>query len=177
MRNLVGIKPQDVLVMMKLLASPDLSQRGLAEQLFISQAEVSHGLKRLKASSLLVDGHVSVQAALEFLVHGLKYICPPEFGMPALGLPTSFAHPEFKFVKYGADEVYVWPEAKGEKRGIALLPIYPTLPQACVIDKNLYRLAALVEMVRAGRARERQIGADEIKKFLKKPNDKKRHSS
>jgi hypothetical protein len=177
MRNLVGVKPQDVLVMMKLLVDPCLSQRRLAEQLFISQAEISHGMKRLHASNLLVEVHVNAQASLEFLVHALKYICPPEFGMPALGLPTSFAHPDFKFVKYVADEIYVWPIAKGEKRGITLLPIYQTLPQACIVDKNLYRFASLVEMVRAGRARERQIGADEIKKFLEKPNDKKRHSS
>lgn len=177
MRNLVGIKPQDVLVMMKLLASPNLSQRKLAEQLFISQAEISHGLKRLKASHLLVDSHVITRAATEFLIHALKYICPAEFGMPALGIPTSFAHPDFKFVKYNTDEIYVWPYANGKKRGIALLPIYPTLPQACAVDRNLYWLTSLVEMVRAGRARERQIGADEIKKFLEKLNDKKRHSS
>jgi hypothetical protein len=34
-----------------------------------------------------------------------------------------------------------------------------------------------VEMVRSGRARERQIGSNELKKFLEKLNAKKRHSS
>jgi hypothetical protein len=178
MRNLVGIKAQDVLVMMKLLVQPGMSQKELADQLFISQAEISHGLKRLKVSQLIAsDGHAMIEPSIEFLVYAVKYVFPPEFGAPSAGMPTSFAHPDFKFVRYSPDEVNVWPYANGKKRGISLMPIYPTLPAACSLDENLYKLASLVEMVRSGRARERQIGSNELKKFLEKLNAKKRHSS
>lgn len=178
MRDLIRIKPQDILVMMKLIVRPSISQKELAEQLFISQAEISHGLKRLKASGLMSsEGMIIQEASLEFLVHALKYIVPAELGAPSAGIPTSFAHPDFKFVRYSPDEINVWPYAEGKKRGISLIPIYPTLPQACTLDENLYKLSSLVEMIRSGRARERQIGSDELKKFLGKFNAKKRHSS
>lgn len=178
MRNLIGIKPQDVLVMMKLLASPSLSQKELADQLYISQAEISHGLKRLKTSNLLnPEGNVINQSCLEFLVHAVKYIYPAQFGAPSLGIPTSYAHPNFKFVRYDPSQIYVWPYAEGKVRGIVLIPIYSTLPQACLIDENLYKIASLVEMIRSGRAREQQIGSEELEKIVKKVNAKKRYSS
>ena len=73
MRNLVGLKPQDILLIMKLLSEPGLSQKDLAWKLQISQTEVSHGLKRLKGSRLLnVEGMVIKEAAIELLVHAVK---------------------------------------------------------------------------------------------------------
>lgn len=167
MRNLVGIKAQDILIMLKLLVSPEASQKDLSNELGISQAEVSHGLRRLKASQLLShEGKVIKEACQEFLIHALKYIFPAEFGSPSLGIPTAFAHPDFKFVVHDPREIYVWPNANGQKRGVSLVPFYPSLPEACKKDEELYKLASLVEMIRAGRARERKLAADEIKKFV-----------
>ena len=72
MRSFHGIKAQDVMLMMKLMVHPDLSQKQLAEELSISTAEVGHGLKRLKVSQLISQsGSVSKESAVEFLVHGL----------------------------------------------------------------------------------------------------------
>ena len=168
MRNLVGLKSQDIVLMMKLLTEPSLSQMGLAKKLHLSQAEVSHGLKRLKNSHLLsIDGRVIKEAAIELLVHGVKYFYPAQFSAPSLGIPTAHANPDFKFVKHKDVESYVWPYAEGKTKGIALIPIYPSLPYACSEDKVLYKMASLVEMIRAGRARERKIGEDELCKLLK----------
>lgn len=173
MRKLVGLKPQDIVLMMKLLPGAHLPQKELAEQLQISQAEISHGLKRLKASQLInSSGKIIKESSLEFMVHAVKYMCPPQLGSPAIGIPTSFAHPEFKFVKYNANEIYVWPHPEGKTKGIALQPIYPTLPQACLEDKNLYKLASLVEMIRSGRARERKIGEEKIRELIEDLNEK-----
>jgi predicted XRE-type DNA-binding protein len=167
MRNLTGIKPQDVLIMMKLVSQPEMVQKELATQLQISQAEISHALQRLKNSHLLSSsGRVIKEACVEFLVHAVKYIFPVQMRSPAVGIPTSFAHPEFKFIKYGSDEVPIWPSAEGKVKGITLLPIYPTLPDACMEDKNLYKLSSLVEMIRAGRTRERNIAEKELAKFI-----------
>jgi DNA-binding Lrp family transcriptional regulator len=173
MRNLIGLKPQDVLLMMKLLSEPNLSQMGLARKLQLSQAEVSHGLKRLKGSHLLnIEGKVIKEAALELLVHAVKYFYPAQIGAPSLGVPTAHANPAFKYVKNNEGESYVWPFAEGKVKGISLIPIYPSFPYACSEDKVLYKMASLVEMIRAGRARERKIAEDELHKLIKGLNEK-----
>jgi hypothetical protein len=173
MRNLVGLKPQDILLMMKLISEPGLSQMDLARKLQLSQAEVSHGLKRLKGSHLLnIEGTIIKEAAIELLVHAVKYFYPAQLGAPSLGIPTAHANPDFKYVKNNKGESYVWPYAEGKAKGIALIPIYPSLPYACSGDKILYRIASLVEMIRAGRARERNIAEDELHKLLKSLNEK-----
>ena len=182
MRAFVGIKPQDILLLLKLIASPGLSQNSLSLELEISQAEISHGLKRLKASALLnAEGQPHIESCLEFLVHGLRYVFPPQFGTPSIGIPTAFAHPEFKYVKYDKNQIYIWPYAEGKIRGIALLPIYDTFPQACLRDEKLYKIASLIEMLRAGKSREKTIAFHELESILsdrseKKLNGKKRHS-
>ena len=169
MRSFVGIKPQDVLVMLKLFVRPDLSQKELADSLYISQAEISHALKRLKFSKLLnQNGEVHSAACAEFLVHGLKYVCPADVGQLALGIPTAYAHPDFKFVKYDPKDIYVWPYAEGKMRGSALEPFYPSLPKACLQDKKLYHVASLIEMIRVGRAREINLACKEIEKIFSK---------
>lgn len=173
MRNLVGLKPQDILLMMKLLSEPGLSQMDLSRKLQLSQAEVSHGLKRLKGSHLLnIEGRVIREPAIELLVHAVKYFYPAQLGAPSLGIPTAHANPDFKYVKSNEGESYVWPFAEGKVKGISLIPIYPSLPYACSEDKTLYRIASLVEMIRAGRARERKIAEDELQKLIKGLNEK-----
>lgn len=168
MRDPGRIKPQDILILMKLCVSGDeLPQKDLAGSLGISPAEISYGMKRLRSAGLVGSHGVSSELALEFLIHGLKFLCPPILGPQTVGVRTSFAHPGFKFVQYKNSEIFVWPYAKGEDRGAALEPIYPSLPKACLEDKALYKLAALVEMIRSGRARERSLAMDELKKMVK----------
>lgn len=167
MRNFYGVKPQDVLVMLKLLVAPNSSQKDLSNSLFISQAEISHALQRLRLSRLItVEGRVSPEASAEFLIHGLKYVCPAEVGSIALGMRTSYSHPELKHVRYAPEDIYVWPDAEGEHKGIALYPFYPSLPKASKLDKRLYLMASLVEMIRMGRAREQKLAAKDLEKMI-----------
>ncbi|MCB9072293.1 MAG: helix-turn-helix transcriptional regulator [Bdellovibrionaceae bacterium] len=167
MRNLYAIKSQDILLLLKMLVDPDETQQELAQNLGISQTEVSLGLRRLKNSGLLnSEGAVSKEASIEFLVHGLKYVFPAEFGTLAAGIPTSYAKPGFKFVKYKDDDLYVWAHPKGSVRGIVIKPIHPSFPEACLKDEKLYTLASLVEMIRSGRAREKNIAANELSKMV-----------
>lgn len=169
MRNLHGIKPQDILLLLKLIITTDRQQKDLSNEISISQTEISHGFQRLKNSRLLTDDRkVNLEASIEFLVHGFKYVCPPEFGSFTAGIPTAYARPGFNFVKYSKDEIFVWPYPKGKERGIALIPFYQTLPQACLVDEDLYSLASLVEMIRIGRAREQKIASTELDSRIRK---------
>lgn len=167
MRDSESIKPQDLLILMKLLVSSKLTQSELASSLSISSGEISYGIRRLRNANLVgAKGEPKKTLAFEFFVHALKFICPPKLGGPTLGLPTAHAHPDINIVKYSDYEKYVWPFGGGNERGIALLPIYSTVPDACAKDENLYKLASLVEMIRAGRAREINYATEELKLML-----------
>jgi hypothetical protein len=53
----------------------------------------------------------------------------------------------------------VWPDPDGEVRGQAFLPLYKSVPKAADEDEKLHELAALVDALRSGNARERNIAA------------------
>jgi hypothetical protein len=63
-------------------------------------------------------------------------------------------------------EAYVWPYPEGKSRGQSIRPLYPTVPKAVGSDPKLHELLALVDAIRIGKARERNIAAEEIKKRM-----------
>jgi hypothetical protein len=159
-----SIKPQDIVLLMKMIVSSiPQAQRDLAAALEISPAEVSYASQRLRTVGLIGSSGVNLELAFECLAHAVKFICPPVTGPLSVGLPTSFCHPDFKFVKYADSDKVVWPYAHGNIKGTSIIPIYPSLPKACSNDPALYRLASLVEMIRAGRAREKTLATEELK--------------
>jgi hypothetical protein len=56
----------------------------------------------------------------------------------------------------------VWPDAEGSVRGIEFSPLYKNVPQAALRDTKLYELLALVDAIREGRAREREVAIREL---------------
>ena len=60
----------------------------------------------------------------------------------------------------------VWPFAEGNTRGYAFLPLYKTVPKAAKEDERFYELLVLVDAIRGGRARERQLAIQELRKRL-----------
>jgi hypothetical protein len=68
----------------------------------------------------------------------------------------------------GADQVPpVWPDPEGSVQGVAVEPLYGSVPRAARQDPELYALLALVDALRIGRARERGIAEKEISQRLK----------
>jgi hypothetical protein len=57
----------------------------------------------------------------------------------------------------------VWPDPEGEVRGEELRPLYRSAPGAARKDPALYELLALVDAIRGGRARERNLAVEELK--------------
>jgi hypothetical protein len=168
------LKPQDVVVLLKLVSlgqEPWNFQR-LAMELSISQSEVHAGVRRAVAAGLMSDvastsGRPVRAALLEFLVHGVKYAYPPERGELTRGVATGYAAPPLNKVIVGSsDPPPVWPYAEGNVRGYAFTPLYPSVPQAALRDSNLYELLALVDAIRDGRARERNLAAKELESRL-----------
>ncbi len=65
----------------------------------------------------------------------------------------------------GNDPIPVWPDAEGDRRGVALEPLYRSVPRSLrqFPDPIFYELLVLVDAIRSGRARERNLAI----KFLK----------
>lgn len=63
----------------------------------------------------------------------------------------------------------VWPDAQGEKRGAALFPIHPAVSKALREnpDQGFYELLVLIDVIRSGRARERNMAIQILKDRLK----------
>ena len=62
----------------------------------------------------------------------------------------------------------VWSDPEGEVRGESFSPLYKSVPKAARNDKKLYKLLALVDAIRGGRAREREMAKKELRKMLER---------
>ena len=167
------LKGQDIVILMKLAEHSEVwaSYAALGVDLCMSQSEVHAGVSRLALSGL-VDAEtkrVKTAAALEFLKHGLKYVFPLERkGGLCRGVPTAHAAPCAEGVFTGDGEPPpVWPDAAGSVRGLGVTPLHRGVPAAVQKDKRLYELLALTDLLRGGRARERQWAEQRIENILK----------
>lgn len=161
------LKPQDILLLIKLLSDGDSSwnQKPVADAIGLSQSEVSGAVARCKYSGLLSpDGKTVMKISLfEFLQYGLRYVFPEKPGAVVRGVPTSHsAKPLSDEIQ--SNEAYVWPYGKGTVRGHGIMPLYPSVPEAALKDEKLHQLLALVDALRVGRARERELAVKELKK-------------
>lgn len=169
------LKPQDVVVLLKLVALADQpwTFQRLSVELSISQSEVHAAVRRAVGARLMSDAASSTgrplrQQLLEFLVHGVKYAFPPERGEITRGVPTGYAAPPLKQqISGSSDPPPVWPYAEGSVRGYAFAPLYRTVPEAALRDPALYELLALVDAIRDGRARERSLAEKALEKRLR----------
>ncbi|MFU8821740.1 MAG: hypothetical protein ACNA8G_09300 [Gammaproteobacteria bacterium] len=168
------LKPQDILVLLKLQAkgAAPMSYNRLANELGMSPSEVHAAGKRALAAHLAImkDGQLAPQRRNleEFLLHGLRYVFPAERGGISRGMATGSAAPPLNRILSESNEPpTVWPDPEGELRGQALKPLYRAAPIAAGNDPALYELLALVDALRAGKARERQIAAQELRQRLK----------
>jgi hypothetical protein len=161
------LKPQDIVVLLKLVVIGDSrwSYNSLANELAMSPAEVHAGIKRCIAAKLF-DQHrkVPIKSALqEFLAHGIKYAFPPDRGTLVRGIPTGFAAPPLnQRIAQSSDNPPVWPDPEGKVKGYSFSPLYKSVPKAVADDQALYEMLALVDAIRDGRARERELAVKEL---------------
>lgn len=176
----ISLKPQDVVVLVKLCGYRSASRPPyavIAADLAMSQSEINACVKRLKSAKLLHDkelGELPILAAVEeFLIHGVKYAFPVKHGHLVRGMPTSYAaEPLSKVIAAGDDPVPVWPDPLGEKRGLSLLPLYRSVPDAARRDPVLYARLAMLDAIRDGGARERKLAETKLLESLRRSNGK-----
>lgn len=173
MRQAAGLKPQDIVVLLKILIWQSRSWRqvDLAEEVGLSQTEVSFALNRLARSGLLdASKKRPMKLALtEFLIHGLRYVYPPELGGMGRGMATAYSHGSLakRLVVSEGDRV-VWPDPQGDVRGQILQPLYPTVTSAARKDPELHEWLALIDTVRIGPVRARNLAVERIRGKIKR---------
>jgi len=162
------LKPQDLVVSLKLALQPGLTFQQLAESLSLSKSEAHAAVKRAQAAGLLRGDRQPVRhAILEFVLHGVRYAFPAVRGGITPGMPTAHAAlPLSELIHAGLDPIPVWPDSRGEARGETLEPLYPSVPAAARTDPRLYQCLALIDALRSGRARERNLAAEHLTRLL-----------
>ncbi|MBN1379996.1 MAG: hypothetical protein JXA04_12265 [Gammaproteobacteria bacterium] len=168
------LKPQDILVLLKLVAigQQPWTYNQLSFELGMSPSEVHGAIKRALAAGLAIQRGDIITPAIrnleEFVVHGLRYAFIPERGELTRGMPTSHAGPPLRDVIVSDNEPPpVWPDSLGEVRGVSFSPLYKSAAKAARSDQALYELLVLVDGIRGGQARERDLATKEIKKRFK----------
>ena len=167
-----GMRPQDVVILLKKTTAigKSMMNKQLAESLQISASEISESLERSRIANLIDSKkkRVNILALLEFLVHGIKYVFPVLPSGIVRGIATATSTETFSHLLNTGSEKYVWQYAAGDTRGQAILPLYPTVPAVVGNDQELYELLTLVDVLRIGCTREREIAQEELSKRLKR---------
>jgi len=168
------LKPQDLLVALKISIAADggMPLRTLATQLHMSISEVHAATKRAELSRLISkseNGLVAIRSSLEeFLLHGVRYCFPAIQAGIVRGMPTGFAGPTLsQYFKTHEQILQVWPDSNGTERGVSFQPLYPTVPAAARLDPELYDVLTLIDAIRGGAARERELAKEEIVRRIK----------
>lgn len=167
-----GMRPQDIIILIKILSYKGEIWRNIdiANFLNMSASEVSEALNRCKIARLIDSSkrQVNINSFIEFLIYGLKYVFPAEPGSIVKGVATAHsAYPISDRISAGSDENYVWPYAKGVNKGQAIDPLYKTVPAVVGKDNLFYEILVIIDTLRIGRTRERDIAIHELKTRLK----------
>jgi len=164
-RQPLALRPHDICVLLQYSLSPKVPFRELSKLVGISLGEAHNATKRLEASRLIRPGGGAVNASgsLEFLVSGVPYAFPGILGPEARGVPTAHCGPVLRN-DLRSGEMVVWPSVKGAARGFSLIPLCQSAPDTAERNQPLYSLLTVVDAIRIGRARERKLA----KEFLRK---------
>jgi DNA-binding Lrp family transcriptional regulator len=164
------LKPQDIVVALKLCI---LKVRGsyavLGKSLGISASEVHASVCRLTEAGLVDSDSKDVcrTKLREFLIHGVPFAFPVKPKEITRGMPTAWAAPVMAGRIMPSDlSAPVWPDPDGKVKGVAVKPLYVSVIKAAANDPALYDLLALVDALRLGRARDRNIAEEELSQRL-----------
>ena len=169
MKKHSGMRPHDIAIILKIATknnSPWM-MKDLSQELSISASEVSESINRSVIAGLIAHDkrRLMKEAILDFLEHGLRYVYPQQPGALVRGVPTAHsARPVSDHIT--SDEPFVWPYGEGAVRGQAIEPLHPKIPEACLRDAAFYEYMALCDVLRVGRAREKEIAMDELSERL-----------
>ena len=168
MKTSPALRPQDVVVALAIhdLGGTPWTYSTLGERLGLPDSH-AHAAVQRAVRSHLVEGatrRARSRNLQEFLEHGVRYAFPVEPGPIARGVPTAAsALPLSKLMQRDSAGDLVWPHVEGTTTGQSVVPLYATVPSTALRHPSLHELLALVDALRLGGVRERQLAARELR--------------
>jgi len=171
MRSAPALRPLDIAVLFHLSLHPGAPYAQMAAVLGVSKSTAHAAIARLLRSGLAhTVGRNGVGAAAgptrEFLQYGAAYAFPPVTVPKARRVPTGFSVPAENGETPMHAALMVWPSRLGTAVGMGVQPLVPAAPDIALRDPALYRLLALVDALRVGDAREREVACRAILEAL-----------
>jgi hypothetical protein len=164
-----GMRPQDIVVLLKILTVPDpgWQYRDLASSLHLSVSEISESLHRSHIAGLVDESKHKVhrQSLMEFIRYGLHYVFPQLPGTMVTGIPTAHSYPYYSN-QFKSEISYAWPDENGDIRGLSIQPLYKSVVRAVKEDELLYKVLASIDIIRVGRTRELKVAIAELQKII-----------
>ncbi len=158
------LKPQEIYILFAIANShEEWTFESLGAELTLAPSQVFKSLERAEQAQLYVKARRRVirRNLLEFVVHGLRYAFPATVGPIQRGFAADWRAPGLgEFMVSDSEDSFVWPHPQGTHRGQAIAPLHESLPAFAVQDPRLHAQYALVELLRVGGARERQVAAE-----------------
>lgn len=157
-----AIKPHDLIILLKVLlkGKKGWKYEQLEAELGVSKSVIHRSLSRCAKAKFISPNPFDYFFASnleEFLLHGVQYSFAVEPGKISRGIPTGHSAPVLNNLIISEKDQYVWPYAKGEVRGQSIEPLDKRVPEIAQKDEDLYELLALIDAIRAGKNREKEI--------------------
>lgn len=162
------IKPHDIIVLLKVLLKGESGWKyeQLEEELGFSKSVIYRSLSRCAKAKFISPNpfdYFFTSNLLEFLQHGIQYAFAVEPGRISKGIPTAHSAPVMNKQIIAENDQYIWPDAKGSVRGQVIEPLDKRVAEIIKNDPELYDMLALIDAIRVGKSREKDI-ADRLLK-------------
>src|SRR5438876_6804710 len=129
----MNAKSLDIVVLLRLVAdSKPKTYAELSQALGISASEIHASVRRCADAGLIEKETRKPlrKPTEEYLLHGVRYAFPAKRGSLARGLPTAHAAPPLVSQIHSEDLPPVWPDPEGQIKGLAIEPLYRSVPRA-----------------------------------------------
>lgn len=162
------LSPTDLYILAGALADDrdGVTLRELAGSLHVDHTLVHRALKRAEAAGLYASSSKQVNRANfeELMTHAARFIAPARLGELTRGMPAAWAAEPISTIIHQptGEPPPVWPDALGAMRGQALAPLHPSAVQASQDSPALASLLSIIDSLRAGDVRVRNIAASSL---------------
>lgn len=168
MAKQIRLHPFDLVLALRLLR-PTSTFAPLAEELAVAPSQVHAALQRLHLASLLRPDSrdANPRALAEFVLSGARYVFPAHRGALTEGVPTAYSA-EPLASRVDAVDAVVWPAPKESAaiRGFGVTPLYAKAPALRRTSPETYTLLTLVDALRIGDARLRNLAREELERAI-----------
>ena len=167
-----SLRPSDIVVACQLTQTPSPPYTVLAAATLLSVGECHAAIRRLVAARLMNPSQRRVVPELlsRFLVVGVPHAFPALIGPSAVGVATAFSAAAFR-ASVAPPEAYVWPDGNGHAEGLALTPLFAAAVRLPLRNVALYEVLALIDALRVGDTRERQLAEAFLRERLQRRED------